>query len=201
MKLSSGFIVVALFKAYLGCHDRPLNAGATDFEAWINREKLEAVYRNVKTQDDASITLTYLPGATCEELPSACDPSRPDRKFFDVSHGQDEWAGFADELGTFAPNPRSKTCQSDFNYLIDKGTPAKVVRDESKAYGKNLFESYAQKQRGSAEKKRVCYHSLSGMNARHAAQIVDPEEPFGACRAWSIGYLGAHPPSWTCPTS
>ncbi|CAK0887356.1 unnamed protein product, partial [Prorocentrum cordatum] len=152
-----------------------LERGAVPFELWVNSVEL-AKWHNAKgdiKEEHVPITLTFLPGATMEELSAQCDPTKAGRSYFSVLHGHDEFAGVADELGIFGSNPRSKARQSDFNYLIDKGTPSKVLRDDSKNYGKNLFEAYKQQVAGGDQvTRRVAYHCLSGMSAKHVQQIL-----------------------------
>ena len=109
-----------------------LEAGASDFQLYVNEAELDKVVKKQITQDKAHITHTYLPGATCEELIARCDPCAANRQFMWILRGHDEFSGFADEIGLFGQNPRSKVRQSDLNYVIDKGTPAKAFRDDTK---------------------------------------------------------------------
>ncbi len=144
---------------------------AGEFELHVNYEQLKKVFEGQLKEDAATTTMTFLPGATPEELIARCDASTKGRTFFSVLHGHDEFAGFAEEVGFFGTNNRSKVRQSDLNYVIDKGTPAKVFRDDTKGYGKDLHAKFRDKEQG-VSTRRVILHQLSGMNARHAEQIL-----------------------------
>ena len=78
------------------------------FELFVNHENLEAAHKSEKNQSEAPVTLTYLPGATPEELTAQCDPTAPGRKYCDVLHEHDEGAGWFEETGHECPCRRGR---------------------------------------------------------------------------------------------
>jgi hypothetical protein len=153
-----------------------VDENALPFELWVNDAHLAGVSTGALSKEDAPITLTYLPGATPEELMAKCDADQAGRAFYGVLHGHDEIAGFFEDIGFYGNGTRTKGRQSDLNYLMDKGRPSKVYRDESKGYGKDLHALYARAQSG-AEPPKVQLLQLSGINARDAEKILRDDDP------------------------
>ena len=43
-----------------------MERGARAFQLIVNEKVLDEVYREVRTADDGDVTLSYMPGSTCE---------------------------------------------------------------------------------------------------------------------------------------
>ena len=139
-------------------------------------------------RDDAPLTLTYIPGATPEELFAKCDADAASRVFHGLLHGHDEIAGFFEDMGLYGGGQRTKARQGDLNVLMDKGRPSKIFRDHDRGYGKDLFALYRQTRHGERPAK-VQLLQISGINARDADKILRDDDVIAASLATRERYL------------
>ena len=165
-----------------------IEEAATEFELWVNRESLRAVAEGVLERADAPLTITWIPGATPEELCAKCDADSPGRAYFGVLHGHDEIAGFFEDMGLYGHGQHTKSRQADFNALMDKGRPSKIYRNQELGYGKDLHALYRQTHAG-AQPAKIQLLQISGINARDADKILRDDDPLSSSLATRERYI------------
>jgi len=142
---------------------------------WLNHASLQGHVDGQLDRSEAPLTLTFIPGATPEELFAQCDADKVTRVYHGLLHGHDEIAGFFEDMGLYGGGQRTKARQSDLNVLMDKGRPSKIFRDQERGYGKDLFALYRQ--------------TRSGINARDADRILRDDDVIAASLATREQYL------------
>ena len=165
-----------------------IEEAAQEFELWVNRVNLQLLADTEVEPGEAPLTLTYIPGATPEELFAKCDADLAARVFHGVLHGHDEIAGFFEEMGLYGNGQRTKARQSDLNFLMDKGRPSKIFRDQDKGYGKDLRALHRQVRLGRTPLK-IQLLQISGINARDAERILRDDDLMSASLATRERYL------------
>ena len=165
-----------------------IEENAIPFELWLNHASLQGHVDGQLDRSEAPLTLTFIPGATPEELFAQCDADKVTRVYHGLLHGHDEIAGFFEDMGLYGGGQRTKARQSDLNVLMDKGRPSKIFRDQDRGYGKDLFALYRQTRDGTKPHK-VQLLQISGINARDADRILRDDDVIAASLATRERYL------------